>query len=164
MRVLVCKGDGMPAWMMFLQGIVSWILVVHVFGIVLWVGGLLMTTVLLSQHARETAPEALAALTRLEKKSMRAMADPGALLAILAGITMIVSNPSYYAHALWLHYKLSLVAVLIILHAFIGVEMKSRQKGSRTMTPGRAWLLFGGVLLVFIAILVATLPGEVYLR
>lgn len=154
----------MPAWRMFLQGIVSWILVAHVFGIVLWIAGLLMTTVLLSQHARETSPEALTVLTRLEKKSMRALADPGALIAILAGITVILSNSSYYVHAIWLHYKLSLVAVLIILHAFIGVEMKSQQKGSRTMTPGKAWLLFGGVLLVFIAILVATLPGEVYIH
>lgn len=142
---------------------VAWTLVAHIFGIVLWIGGLLMTTILLSQHARESSPETLGALTRLEKKSMRALADPGALLAILAGIALIFSNPAYYLHATWLHFKLSLVAVLIILHAFIGVEMKSQQKGARTMTPGKAWLLFGGVLLVFISILIATLPGEVYL-
>ncbi|HVB34576.1 MAG TPA: CopD family protein [Patescibacteria group bacterium] len=142
---------------------VAWILVVHVFGIVLWIGGLLMTTVLLAGHARETSPEACSALTRMEKKSMRAMADPGALLAILAGISMILTNPSYYMHATWLHFKLTLVVVLIILHAFIGIEMKSLQKGVRTMTSGKAWMLFGGVLLVFLSILIATLPGEVYL-
>lgn len=143
---------------------VAWTLVVHIFGIVLWIGGLLTTTVLLSQHARETSPEARAALTRLEKKAMRAMADPGALLAILAGITLIFTNPSYYVQATWLHFKLTLVVVMIILHAFIGIEMKGQQKGTRAMTPGKAWFLFGGVLLVFLLILIATLPGEVYLR
>lgn len=153
----------MPAWMVILQENVSWILVVHLFGVVLWIGGLLMTTVLLSQHARETAPEAVSALTRLEKRAMRAMADPGALLAILAGIALILSNPGYYMHATWLHFKLTVVAVLIILHAFIGVEMKSEQKGTRTMTPGKAWLLFGAVLLIFVSILVATFPGAVFL-
>ena len=142
---------------------VSWTLVVHIFGIVLWIGGLLMTTVLLSRHAQETSPEACSALTRLEKKSMRAMADPGALLTIVAGITLIFSNPSYYMHASWLHLKLTLVVGMIILHAFIGIEMKSVQKGVRTMTSGKAWLLFGGVLLVFLCILMITLPGEVYL-
>jgi protoporphyrinogen IX oxidase len=142
---------------------VAWTLVVHIFGIVLWIGGLLTTAVLLSQHAREKSPEARAALTRLEKKAMRAMADPGALLTILAGITLIFTNPSYYVHATWLHFKLTLVVVLIIVHAFIGVEMKSLQKGIRAMTSGKAWLLFLAVLLVFLSILIATLPGEVYM-
>jgi protoporphyrinogen IX oxidase len=142
---------------------VAWTLVVHIFGIVLWIGGLVMTTVLLAQHARETSPQALAALTRLEKKSMRAMADPGALLAILAGILLIHSNPSYYMRAPWLHIKLTIVIILIVLHAVIGIRMKSLQKGTRPMTSGNAWLLFGAVLLVFICILIATLPGAVYL-
>ena len=142
---------------------VAWTLVVHMCGIVLWVGGLLMTTVLLSQHARETSPEARSALTRLEKKAMRAMADPGALLTILAGIALILTNRSYYLYATWLHLKLTLVVVLIILHAFIGIEMKSLQKGVRAMTSGKAWVLFTAVLLTFLCILIATLPGEVYL-
>jgi protoporphyrinogen IX oxidase len=142
---------------------VAWTLVFHVFGIVLWIGGLLTTTVLLSQHARETSPEVRAALTRLEKKSMRAMADPGALLTILAGITLIFTNPSYYTYATWLHFKLTLVVIMIILHVFIGIEMKAQQKGIRAMTPGKAWFLFAAVLLVFLSILIATLPGEVYL-
>ncbi|HVC00209.1 MAG TPA: CopD family protein [Candidatus Dormibacteraeota bacterium] len=142
---------------------VAWTLVVHIFGIVLWIGGLLMTTILLSRHARETSPEVRSALTRLEKKSMRAMADPGALLTILAGITLILSNPSYYMHATWLHIKLTLVLAMIVLHGFIGIEMKSLQKGVRAMTSGKAWLLFGAVLLVFLCILIATLPGAVYL-
>ena len=153
----------MPAWMFFLQENASWILVLHLFGIVLWIGGLLMTAALLSQHARESSPEAIGALTRLEKKAMCTMADPGALLAILAGITMILSNPSYYLYATWLHFKLTLVVVLIILHGFIGVEMKSQQKGMRTMTSGKAWLLFGAVLLIFVSILIATFPGAVFL-
>lgn len=142
---------------------VAWTLVVHIFGIVLWIGGLLMTTILLSRHAQETSPEARAALSRLEKKSMRALADPGALLTILAGVALIFSNPSYYVHATWLHFKLTFVVVLIILHAFIGIEMKSQQKGTRAMTPGKAWFLLGGVLVVFLCILIATLPGAVYM-
>lgn len=153
----------MAPWNLVLQRVVAWILVAHVFGIVLWLGGLLMTTVLLAQHARETSPEARAALTRLEKKSMRAMADPGALIAILAGVTLILSNPPYYVHATWLHIKLTLVVAMIILHGFIGIEMKSLQKGVTAMTSGKAWWLFGGVLLIFLCILIATLPGEVYM-
>lgn len=142
---------------------VAWTLVFHMLGIVLWIGGLLMTTLLLSRHVQESAPEARAALGRLERKSMRAMADPGALIAILAGITLILSNKSYYLHAGWLHFKLLIVLALIILHGYIGIEMKGVQKGSSSLTSGKAWFLFAAVLVVFVAILIVTLPGEVYL-
>jgi putative membrane protein len=142
---------------------VAWTLVFHMLGIVLWIGGLLMTTVLLSRHVQETAPEARAALTRIEKKSMRAMADPGALVTILAGITLILTNKTYYLHAGWLHFKLLIVVALIILHGYIGIEMKGVQKGTSSLTSGKAWFLFATVLVVFLAILVVTLPGEVYL-
>jgi putative membrane protein len=141
----------------------SWILVFHIFGIVLWIGGLLMTTVLLSRHAQETSPEARTALSRLEKKSMRAMADPGALIAILAGIGMIFTDPSYYLYAEWLHIKILFVIAIIILHGYIGIEMKGLQKGTAMLTSGKAWFLFSAVLVLFFAILVVTLPGEVYL-
>jgi putative membrane protein len=141
----------------------AWTLVFHVFGIVLWIGGLLMTTLLLTRHTQETAPEARAALSRLERKSMRAMADPGALLTILAGITMIFTNSGYYLHANWLHIKLLFVVAMIILHGYIGVEMKGVQKGTGALTSGKAWFLFTAVLIIFLAILIVTLPGEVYL-
>lgn len=142
---------------------VSWTLVFHVFGIVLWIGGLLTTTVLLTLHTREEAPEARAAFTRIEKKSLRMMADPGALLTIAAGITLIFTNKAYYMHAAWLHVKLAIVVVLIGLHGYIGVSTKRVQMGTKKMTPGQALLLLVAVLVVFLAILIVTLPGEVYL-
>lgn len=141
----------------------AWTLVFHIFGIVLWIGGLLMTTLLLTRHTQETSPEARTALSRLEKKAMRAIADPGALIAILAGIGMIFTDTGYYVYAEWLHIKLLFVLGMIILHGFIGVEMKGVQKGSNRLTPGKAWFLFGAVLVLFFVILVVTLPGEVYL-
>ena len=142
---------------------VAWTLVVHIFGIVLWISGLLMTTLLLSRHARETSPEARAALSRLERKAMRAIADPGSLLAIAAGITLIFTDRSYYLHAAWLHIKLLFVVALIFMHGYIGIEMKRMQKGTGTLTAGRAWAFFATVLVIFLVILIVTLPGEVYL-
>ena len=141
---------------------VAWTLVFHISGIVLWIGGLLMTTVLLSRHVQETAPEARAALTRLEKKSMRAMADPGALLTILAGITLIFTDRMNFLHAGWLHFKLLIVVALVILHGYIGIEMKGVQKGATTLTSGKAWFLFATVLVVLLGILIVTLPGRLY--
>lgn len=141
---------------------VSWTLVVHIFGIVLWIGGLLMTSVLLMRHTRETAPEARAALTRMEKKGLRLLADPGALLTIAAGITLIFTNKVYYLHAAWLHVKLTLVVLLIILHGYIGVSAKRVQMGRKQMGSGYAALFLTLVLVIFLGILIVTFPGQVY--
>jgi putative membrane protein len=140
-----------------------WIAAVHVFGDMLWVAGLLMTTLLVSRHAQENSSEARATLTRLEKKSMRMMADPGAAIAILGGIALVLTNPHYYVQAAWLHVKLLFVVALIILHGFIGIDMKSVQRATEASSTKKSWALFVTVLVVVGAILICTFPGEVYL-
>ena len=140
-----------------------WIAAVHVFGDMLWVAGLLMTTLLVSRHAQENSPEARATLTRLEKRSMRFMADPGAALAILGGIGLVMTNPSYYVNAAWLHVKVLFVLALIILHGFIGIDMKGVQRASEASSTKKSWALFVTVLVVVGAILICTFPGEAYL-
>jgi protoporphyrinogen IX oxidase len=142
---------------------VPWVLVVHVFGITLWVSGLLVTGMALVRHTQETAVEARQALARLERIFLRALADVGALLAIAAGITLISSNPSYYLHARWLHIKFSFVLMLIVLHGAIAVGSKRYATGRMTLQRGQALGLVVAVIVVFLLILISTLPGEVFL-
>ena len=56
---------------------VAWTLVVHVFGLVFWVSGLLATTIVLSRHTQETSELARESLAGLERVFLRGMADPG---------------------------------------------------------------------------------------
>lgn len=142
---------------------VAWLLVFHIFGFTLWVSGLLMTTFVLLRHIRETAPETRASLAAVERLSLRAMGDPGAFLAILAGIMLITTNSSYYLHARWLHIKFIFVLLLIALHVIVGTRSKAFASGRISLDRGYVRLLFIVIVLVFISILVATLPGEVIL-
>jgi putative membrane protein len=143
---------------------VPWILVVHIFGITLWVSGLLVTGMALVRHTQETAAEARHALARLERIFLRALADVGALLAIAAGITLISTNPTYYLHARWLHIKFSFVLMLLVLHGAIAVGSKRFATGRISLQRGQALGLVVAVILVFLLILISTLPGEVFLR
>jgi putative membrane protein len=143
---------------------VAWTLVAHIFGLTLWVSGLLVTTMALSRHAQETSSEGREALARLERIFLRGLADPGALLTILAGIILITSNRSYYLHASWLHIKLTFVVILIGLHGWIATRSKFLANGRITLKPGQARTLSVAVMLVFLSILIATLPGEVFLK
>jgi uncharacterized membrane protein len=142
---------------------VAWLLVFHIFGFTLWISGLLMTTFVLLRHIRETAPETRAGLAAVERFGLRALGDPGAFLAILAGIMLITTNSSYYLHARWLHIKFIFVLLLIALHVIVGTRSKAFASGRITLDSGYVRLLLIVIILVFISILIATLPGEVLL-
>ena len=142
---------------------VAWILVAHIFGITFWVSGLLVTSMALVRHTEETTPEGRQALARLERIFLRALADVGALLAIVAGIMLIANNRPYYMHARWLHIKLLFVVMLILLHGAIAVGSKRFAAGRLQLQRGQAMTLVVAVILVFLLILISTLPGEVFL-
>lgn len=139
------------------------LLVVHIFGIVFWVSGLLVTSMALTRHTQESSADARQALARLERIFLRGLADPGALLVILAGIGLISTKPSYYLHAPWLHIKLTFVLLLLGLHGYVGVRTKRFASGRINMQRGEARMLVVLTLLIFLSILIATLVGEVYL-
>jgi protoporphyrinogen IX oxidase len=143
--------------------VVSVLLVVHVWGLVFWVSGLLVTGMALTRHTQESSPEARQALARLERIFLRGLADPGALLTIVAGISLILTNSSYYLHAPWLHIKLTFVALLIGLHGLVAVRTKRFGAGKIQLQRNDARLMVAATLLLFLSILIATLVGQVYL-
>lgn len=139
------------------------LLVVHIFGIVLWISGLLVTSMALTRHTQEASADARQALARLERIYLRGLADPGALLVLLAGVSLIMTKPSYYLHAPWLHIKLTFVILLIGLHGMVAVRTKAFASGRIEMQRSEARLLVLGTLFLFLSILIATLVGQVYL-
>jgi len=133
-------------------------------GLVFWVGGLLVTSMALTRHTQEASAEAKEALARLERIYLRGLADPGALLTILAGLGLISTNSSYYLHAPWLHIKLTFVLFLIGLHGFVAMRTKAFSGGRIVLQRGQARMMVVATLLIFLSILIATLVGQVYLR
>ena len=143
--------------------VVPALLVVHIFGIVLWISGLLVTSMALTRHTQETSAEARQALARLERIYLRGLADIGALLTIVAGISLISTKPSYYLQASWLHIKLTFVLLLIVLHGLLAMRAKRFAAGKIALQHSEAWFWVIATLCVFLSILIATLLGQVYL-
>lgn len=139
------------------------LLVGHITGLVLWVSGLLVTSMALTRHTQEAAAEARQALARLERIYLRGLADPGALLTIVAGVGLITTNSHYYLHAPWLHIKLTFVFLLIVLHGIVAIRTKAFATGRIVLKPNEARMLVLATLFLFVSILVATLVGQVYL-
>jgi putative membrane protein len=117
----------------------------------------------LTRHTQEASAEARQALARLERIYLRGLADPGALLTILAGVGLIMTNSHYYLHAPWLHIKLTLVLLLIGLHGIVAIRSKAFATGRIALQRSEARLLVLATLFLFLSILIATLVGQVYL-
>ena len=139
------------------------LLVAHVLGLVFWVSGLLVTSMALTRHTQEASTEARQALARLERIYLRGLADPGALLTILAGAGLIMTNPHYYLRAPWLHIKLTFVFLLIVLHGMVAMRTKAFAAGRIALQRSEARMLVLATLFLFLSILIATLVGQVYL-
>jgi len=131
---------------------VAWALVFHILGIVFWIGGLLIVTQVLAMHATEESPEGRRAFERLEVKLLRGAAHPGAAITVIAGIVVLVLQPNFLREH-WLHAKLLLVLVMIVLDLMVYFRAKHLNMGER-IPRGQFMMLHGAVSLVFLGILV----------
>src|ERR1700686_4453208 len=91
------------------------------------------------------------------------MAYPGALLTILVGVGLIMTNPHYFLHAPWLHIKLTFVLLLIGLQGIVAMRTKAFPTGRVALQRSEARMLVLATLFLFLSILIATLVGQVYL-
>ena len=132
---------------------VAWTLIVHVIGLVFWVGSLLVATHTLAVHTETESREAREALSRLETKLLRGLAHPGAAIMVITGVILLVLVPSFL-HQHWLQIKLLLVLILVALDLRVTFRARAFQEGKIQMTRGECMALHGGIALVFTLILI----------
>jgi putative membrane protein len=135
---------------------IAWTLVFHLTGLVFWLGTLLVVTHILAIHSEEPSPEARATLGRLEMKLLQGLAHPGAALMVISGIILIGENP-HYLREHWLHAKLALVALLVILDLRVYFLTAASLAGRVVLRRRECMTLHGVISLVFFAILILVL-------
>jgi len=135
---------------------VAWILVFHLVGLVFWLGSLLVVTHVLAIHSEEPSPAARATLGRLEMKLLNGLAHPGAALMVITGIILIGENP-HYLREHWLHAKLLLVAILLILDIRVYFRTSAFLAGRAQLRRRECMALHGAISLVFFGILILVL-------
>src|ERR671924_909043 len=93
---------------------IPWIKVVHLLGLILWMGGFLVLTQILRRHLQEAA-QVQERLVVIEQEVAQTM-NIGAGLVLATGILFILQSPATYLTAGWFHTKLLFVIGLFILH------------------------------------------------
>ena len=137
--------------------LLAWTLVFHILGIVFWLGSLLVVTHVMATDADADSEEVHEALNRLEGKLFKGIAHPGAIITVISGAILISTNPQYYVHAAWLHAKLFLVIILIVLDVITYIRAKAFHAGKITLQRKECMILHGGIALLFIGVLILVL-------
>ncbi|MBV8055292.1 MAG: CopD family protein [Deltaproteobacteria bacterium] len=134
----------------------NWVLVFHIFGVVFWVGSLLLISSLMALVPEEVgvAKERIIVLAR---RLLLVSANTGAAVAIIFGILAIVANPGVLARG-WLHLKLVLVLLMLVvqfrmyqrIRALAEAPLDATRREFSIMHGLVSLLLLGTLMLVFL--------------
>lgn len=119
-----------------LIGLYPWIKALHIISVIAWMAGLLYLPRLFAYHAA-AAPgsEQSETFKVMERRLLRAIMDPAMGAVYIFGILLLISSPLVDWSAGWLWVKLSMVAVLTVLHHFFGLWRKSFERDENTRPP-----------------------------
>lgn len=97
-----------------------WVKSFHIIFMVTWFSGLFYLPRLFVYHAMASDTISIDRFKIMERKLYYGIATPGAVLTILFGIWLLSYNFYGYLHMPWMHLKLTLVALLLIYHVYLG--------------------------------------------
>lgn len=132
----------------------------HIIGIVLWIGGLMVTSGLIRYFEKSDAAKSGPAYTALTKKYFFAMVLPGMILALLSGTYQLLTNGvSYYMQQGWFHGKLTLVILLLVTTLSVWFGVQRVQRGE--VVNGKKYGMIHGVIgTLFLLIVFLTYVGR----
>jgi putative membrane protein len=129
----------------------GFVLALHIFGVVFWIGGLLMIASLLARVPEEVGlpkERFLGAARQLFEVGT----NIGAAVTIALGILLILMEPSVLRQG-WLHAKLLLVAILLFYHVRFYRRIMFLENNPSQSSRREFRVVHGAVSLLLIAIL-----------
>lgn len=139
------------------------VLALHLLGMVMWMAGLFAAQLALAAGASRQlpaepdghAPDAAEDHARWARRALRRLAHPGAAVTVVFGVVLIGLHPQWMRQG-WLHVKLLLVVLLIVLDLVMTVRTGRAgrnpiEAGSVRRWHAFTWLLLAGI--VFLAVL-----------
>jgi protoporphyrinogen IX oxidase len=141
---------------------VLWLKAFHIIFVVTWFAGLFYLPRLFVYHVDATDQPSLARFLVMERRLL-AITHIGGALALLFGLLLLywwISQAPAYLNQVWLHVKLTLVALLIGYHVWCALLVR-RFAAGRNRHSGRWYRLFNEIpalLLVAVVVLAVVKP------
>jgi len=108
------------------------VLALHVYGAILWIGGLFAVIAFLEAYAAETDPAARGRLAKFVR-SAAIVPDVGATIAIVMGVRWLYHYKLYEAH--YMHGKLAVVVVLIAMQVWLRRKVRAVKNNETIVAP-----------------------------
>jgi putative membrane protein len=131
------------------------VIVFHLFGVIMWIGSLLVITSMLALVPDEigAARERIVVAAR---RLLRVSSNVGAIVAVVFGLVLIALNPVVMRQG-WMHAKLALVLVLLFLHFRLYRRVAALENDPGSATRREFSMLHGIISLLLLLILVLVL-------
>jgi len=97
---------------------VSWLKVFHLFGVIAWFAGLFYLPRLFVYHADAKDDVSQQRFVVMERRLLRVIMLPAALISIGFGFAIALAHPAAYFHQAWFLAKLLLVVMLVGFHVW----------------------------------------------
>ena len=130
----------------------SVVIALHIFGVVFWLGSLLVIATLLGLVPEEVgvAKERFIVATR---RLFDVGCNVGAAVTVGLGILLVLLEPEVLRHG-WFHLKLLLVVIVLLLHVRLYRRIAALENEPASATRREFAILHGIVSLLLLAILV----------
>jgi protoporphyrinogen IX oxidase len=131
------------------------VLVFHLFGVIMWIGSLLVITSMLALVPEEVG----AARERMivaARRLFRLSANISAIVAVIFGIFLIALEPAVMKMG-WMHAKLTLVVILLVVHVRLARRIVAIENDPGSATRREFSMVHGIVSLLLLLILVLVL-------
>ncbi len=109
----------------------------HLVANVVWIGALLSVALLVGRAPWMADPAEVGMLAR---RLYARLAVPAFLGSVATGLARILLNPQAYVHLAWLHAKLALAVVVVVLHFIIGARAEKVASGNARAGRGASLL------------------------
>lgn len=133
-------------------GLIGWGIVFHLFGVIVWIGNLLVIASMLSL-ATEEVGAARERLIVVSRRLFQVGCNLGALATVFFGIILILLDPAVLM-AGWLHTKLVLVLVLLYFHYRLYRRILNLENDPSGASAREFKMIHGFVSVLLLAILV----------
>jgi uncharacterized membrane protein len=129
----------------------NWMLVFHIFGVVLWIGSLLLISTVMALVPDEVgvAKERIIVLAR---RLLLVSANTGAAVAITFGILAIVAEPGVLARG-WLHLKILLALLMLVVHFRLYQRIRALEEAPLTAMRREFSIMHGVISLLLLGAL-----------
>ena len=134
----------------------------HIIGIVMWAGGLMIVTRFLKIFTN--AGDGSAALSAMVHRVFHGYVLGGSVIALLTGLyQLFYRGLGFYFAQGWFHGKLTLIVLLIVVTALTFADV-NKVKSGVTLSRGRIGAMHGLTGLALLGIVFVTILGSPFLQ